>query len=224
MIHSRTTLLSMCPAIKEWELPEYIQNPSIMGLDLGTFTLCGVSRPRTWWGHNLREELYPVAVALMLEVNSLTPGCGAQSWSLKITVIKAGCLPRPAVWIPRGAPSILRPLSTQGTPSCALMTVPPLCLYASFSNSFIPKLSFQPTDNEDNLLPDPSDSQKRSHKVKWVKYLPQMSAGRTKVQLPLPQASKGRVKKWQTEFQTWMKGNKRTIRSFSLRWLPWNAS
>ena len=83
IIHSRTILLSRCPAIKEWELPEYIQNPSIMGLDLGTFTLCGVSTPRTWWGHNFKEELFPVAVALMLEVNSLTPGCGAQFWSLK---------------------------------------------------------------------------------------------------------------------------------------------
>lgn len=30
-----------------------------------------------------------------------------------------------------------------------------------------------------------------------MKYVPQMSAGRAKVQLPLPQASKGRVKKWQ---------------------------
>ena len=30
-----------------------------------------------------------------------------------------------------------------------------------------------------------------------MKYLPQMSAGRTKVQLPLPQASKGSIKKWQ---------------------------
>ena len=47
-------------------------------------TLCGVSRPRIWWGHNFKEELFPVAVALMLEVNSLTPGCAAQSWSLKI--------------------------------------------------------------------------------------------------------------------------------------------
>lgn len=41
------------------------------------------------------------------------------------------------------------------------MNVLPLCLYASFSNSFIPKPPFQPTDNEDNLLPDPSDSEKK---------------------------------------------------------------
>lgn len=45
----------------------------------------------------MKEEFFPAAVALMLEVNSLTPGCGAQFQSLKINGDKGGLLAKAAV-------------------------------------------------------------------------------------------------------------------------------